>query len=269
MASDWPPESCCGTFPLILWSVKDGATMRSACLILLLSISATAQVKATSGVAIILGRVQSANIKYFGLGKQTARSYRGVVQVKVVRVLDRISLGSSVALRRGDIVPVHIEETNKKPNWELRTGHIYVLGVEPLTAGGLRPLFVIAAEISPDQPAGGFAECVEKVGFSHDESGTPIWLDSAQMHARAIQSHLVETPGLMDGQAKGQVTLVVLVRETGMVECAQVVEGHPIAFASAIDAATKYRFRPYSVNGRNSPVLGTLTLDFDFRRGER
>lgn len=243
--------------------------MRHALLALLLSIVAAAQAKTDNGLAVILGRVQSADLKYSGLGKQTGRAYGGVVHIKVVRVFDETSLAPVAVIRQDDSIQVHIVEGNNKPGWELRTGRAFVLGVQPLTTGDLKPLFVIAAEAGPDAPQPGFAECVEKAGFSHDETGAPIWLDSARLHERTVLAHPMEMPGLMDGHAKGQITLVVLVRETGKVECAQVVDGHPLLFAAAIDAATKYRFRPYSVKGHDAPVLGTLILDYDFHRGRR
>ena len=243
--------------------------MRHGCLMLLLSLSLAAQVKTTNGVAVILGRVQSADIKYSGVGKQTGRSYSGVVHLSVVKVLDETFLAPGAVVRENDSVSVHIEEGNKKPGWELRSGRTFVLGLQPLTRGELKPLFVIAAEASSDAPERGFAECVGETGFSHDESGAPIWLDSARLHERAVQVHPMEMPGLMDGHAKGQITLAVLVSAMGKIECAQVVDGHPLFFAAAIDAATKCRFRPYRLKGRDSPVLGTLILDYDFHRGER
>lgn len=243
--------------------------MSRVCLILLLSLAAAAQVKTTNGVAVILGRVQSADLKYSGMGKQTGRSYSGVVHVKVVRVLDQISLAEGAVVRQSDSVSVHVEEGNKKPTWELGTGRLFILGVQPLPRGGLRPLFIIAADASPDLPEPGFAECVQKAGYSRDESAAPIWLSSAQLHERAVQSPPMEMPGLMDGHAKGQVDLVVQVGETGRIGCAQFVHGHPLFSAGAIDAATKYQFRPYVVNGHDSPVLGTLILDYDFHRGRR
>jgi hypothetical protein len=236
---------------------------------LLLSLSLAAQVETTNGVAVILGRVQSADIKYSGMGKQTGRSYGGVVHFKVVKVLDEISLAPGAVVRQDDSVSVHIKEESKAPGWELRTGRTFVLGVQPFTTGELKPLFVIAAEASSDAPVRGFAECVGRADFSFDESGAPIWLDSARLHERAVQVRPMEMPGLMDGHAKGQITLAVLVSEIGKIECAQVMDGHPLFFAAAIDAATRYRFRPFRLKGRDSSVLGMLILNYDFHRGAR
>jgi hypothetical protein len=243
--------------------------MIHVCLILLLSLTAAAQVKTANGVTVILGRVQSADLKYPGMEKQIGRSYRGAVHVKVVRILDQISIAKSAVVRQGNSISVHIEERTRKPTWELRTGRLFVMGVQPLPSSSLRPLFVIAVEANPDLPQPGFAECVAKAGLSSDEFGAPIWLSSAQLHERAVRSHPMEMPGLMDGHAKGQVDLVVELGETGRIECAQFVDGYPLFSASALDAATKYRFRPYVVKGHESSVLGTLILDFDFHRGRR
>jgi len=242
--------------------------VRHACIILLLSLSVAAQVKTGDGVVVIWCRVQSAHLKYSGMGKLTGRSYSGVVQVKVLRILDETSLATSTVVRQDNSVPVHVEEGTKRPAWELQTGRDFVLAVQPRATGGLKPLFVIATETSPEAPESGFAECVGKAGFLRDVSGAPVWLSSVRLHELVVQAHPMEMPGLMDGHAKGHVTLFVLVGGAGKMECAQVADGHPLLLAAAIDAATKYRFRPYSVKGHDSPVLGTLILEYDFHRGD-
>lgn len=76
----------------------------------------------------------------------------------------------------------------------------------------------------------------------------------------------MQIPGLMDGQMKGSVSLLLAVGASGKPQCVQVLKGHPLAFASAIEAIRQWRFRPYALSGKPRPVLGEITLQYDFHR---
>jgi protein TonB len=61
---------------------------------------------------------------------------------------------------------------------------------------------------------------------------------------------------------QGTVTLEVLIGRDGTVQDAKFLQGS-LAFArSAIDGVKRWRFRPYTVNGRAVSVQTTLTLRF-------
>jgi TonB family protein len=76
----------------------------------------------------------------------------------------------------------------------------------------------------------------------------------------------METPGLFHGHLKGTVTLEILIDREGQVRCAEVMDGHPLAYSSAIEALKKWRFTPYEVSGMAVPVLGKLKFEFEFYR---
>lgn len=60
----------------------------------------------------------------------------------------------------------------------------------------------------------------------------------------------------------GTVTVQVLVDETGQVTEAQVVSGHPLLQAAAVEAAKKARFSPTTVSGHPVKVRGIITYNF-------
>ena len=66
------------------------------------------------------------------------------------------------------------------------------------------------------------------------------------------------------GGIQGKVVLRVLVSETGDVESAEVVSGEKELIQSALDAAKKWKFEPYVVNGKAIKVRTNLPFDFYF-----
>jgi TonB family protein len=63
-------------------------------------------------------------------------------------------------------------------------------------------------------------------------------------------------------QLQGEVVVKVVVSETGDVQSAEVVSGDPILAQSAVDAAKKWKFKPFIKNGK--PVKVSTRLPFDF-----
>jgi TonB family protein len=66
---------------------------------------------------------------------------------------------------------------------------------------------------------------------------------------------------------QGEVVVKILVSETGDVENAEVVSGDPILAKSAVDAAKKWKFKPFIKNGK--PVKVSTKLPFDFAFSEK
>lgn len=66
------------------------------------------------------------------------------------------------------------------------------------------------------------------------------------------------------GGIQGKVVLRVLVSETGDVESAEVVSGEKELIQSALDAAKKWKFEPFVVNGKAIKVRTNLPFDFYF-----
>lgn len=65
-----------------------------------------------------------------------------------------------------------------------------------------------------------------------------------------------------DEKLQGEVILKIVVSETGDVESAEIVSGHPVLAKAAVDAAKKWKFKPYFKNGK--PVKASVNLPFDF-----
>jgi TonB family protein len=63
---------------------------------------------------------------------------------------------------------------------------------------------------------------------------------------------------------QGEVVVKILISETGDVENAEVVGGDPILAKSAVDAAKKWKFKPFIKNGKPEKVSAKLPFDFAF-----
>jgi TonB family protein len=66
---------------------------------------------------------------------------------------------------------------------------------------------------------------------------------------------------------QGEVVVKIHVSETGDVESAELVSGDPILGKSAVDAAKKWKFKPFIKNGK--PVKASTKLPFDFAFSEK
>jgi TonB family protein len=67
-----------------------------------------------------------------------------------------------------------------------------------------------------------------------------------------------------DQAIQGEVIVKVLVSETGDVESAEVVSGDPVLAKSAVDAAKKWKFKPFIKNGRPVKIWANIPFDFAF-----
>jgi len=65
-------------------------------------------------------------------------------------------------------------------------------------------------------------------------------------------------------EMQGQVKLKVVVNEVGDVEDVQVLDGDEVFRRSAIDAAKKWKYKPFIKNGKPIRVAGVITMDFVF-----
>ena len=63
---------------------------------------------------------------------------------------------------------------------------------------------------------------------------------------------------------QGEVVVKIVVSETGDVESAQVISGDPILAESAVDAAKKWKFKPFIKNGKAMKASTKLPFDFAF-----
>lgn len=64
---------------------------------------------------------------------------------------------------------------------------------------------------------------------------------------------------------QGEVILKLHISETGDVETVDVVSGHPALVPAAVDAAKKWKFKPYIKNGKPVKVAVNVPMDFAFK----
>ncbi len=93
-----------------------------------------------------------------------------------------------------------------------------------------------------------------------DSSNKVLWLRPNEMLDRAIE----KTAPSPDAHIKtgGDVLVNVMVNESGKITCATTVNGHPILRERAIQAAIKWKFKPFLVNNKPVPFFGHLLFSF-------
>ena len=83
------------------------------------------------------------------------------------------------------------------------------------------------------------------------------------LNGRAIEKPAPAYPPIARAvKASGNVLVEVTVDETGRVDSAHAVNGHPLLQNSALAAARRARFAPTLVNGRPVKIYGVLTYRF-------
>jgi protein TonB len=69
-------------------------------------------------------------------------------------------------------------------------------------------------------------------------------------------------PLARQARIQGQVVLQAIIGKDGKIENLQVVRGHPMLNASAIDAVKQWRYKPYLLNGQPAEVETVITVNF-------
>jgi TonB family protein len=83
------------------------------------------------------------------------------------------------------------------------------------------------------------------------------------LDGRALLKPLPVYPALAGaGPASGNITVYIVVDETGKVIEAQAISGHPLLRQAAVRAAYQAEFTPVLVAGQPVAVFGSLTYDF-------
>jgi protein TonB len=60
----------------------------------------------------------------------------------------------------------------------------------------------------------------------------------------------------------GEVQVEIVVDEEGNVVSARAVSGHPLLKDAAVQAASRWKFEPFIMNGNPSKVVGMIKLTF-------
>jgi Gram-negative bacterial TonB protein C-terminal len=256
-----PQQSLTGNLYRVLRCLYLQRVMRFLFAPLLFCLVAPAQTSEPQAPTAIIGTVIASDVKYVGAGRITGRTYKGTIGVLVERNLSE----QGTDLRPGEKVSLHIDEQNNKPDWWVEPGGSYVFLLDPLSQREFKPLFAFAAHARL-KTSSSSSECFEQADAARDSSGKLVWLKSPQFIQLVQRTVPMQTPGLMDGQMKGSVSLLLSLGASGELQCVRVLKGHPLAFASAIEAIRQWRFRPYTLSGEPHPVLGEITLQYDFHR---
>jgi protein TonB len=64
---------------------------------------------------------------------------------------------------------------------------------------------------------------------------------------------------------QGGVILEVVIGKEGDVQGIRVVSGHPMLRQAAIDAISRWKYRPTLLNGEPIEVVDTVTINFSFQ----
>jgi TonB family protein len=121
------------------------------------------------------------------------------------------------------------------------------------------------AQVSPRSRA---AEQDEAVGGSDASSGAsgagaPVTVSPSVMEANLISSRVPAYPEAARGDhVEGRVVMQAVISKSGMVGHLRVIEGNPVLRGAATEAVSKWRYRPYLVNGEPVEVVTTVSVDF-------
>lgn len=109
--------------------------------------------------------------------------------------------------------------------------------------------------------------CVKDEPFLRDDKGQAVWFDSDTLQKFVIKQTSIRPPGsLGKNNLYGKVTLQLLIGKNGRPHCVRGIEGHPMAISAAAEAVSKWIFKPYKIKGKTVPILGWVTIEYDFRK---
>lgn len=95
------------------------------------------------------------------------------------------------------------------------------------------------------------------------ETTAPVPPDSTKLEV--IKSvHAAYPLEAVENKMQGQVRLKILIDQQGNVESADMIEGDDVFRKSAIDAAMKWKYKPYIKGGKPVRVSTTLNMNFVF-----
>jgi outer membrane biosynthesis protein TonB len=88
-------------------------------------------------------------------------------------------------------------------------------------------------------------------------------LSPRQLKSLLWKTEMIQPPPLANQlRLSGTVVLAIAVDARGIVTCLQRVTGHPLIIGSVIDSVSRWKFRPYIVQGRPTSFCGRVALQF-------
>src|SRR5262245_12433385 len=119
----------------------------------------------------------------------------------------------------------------------------------------------VAAQTANKPPTFNSQACPVDGPLFSDKDGNAVWLNTDALLKRAIHCKAPSMPAMArQARIEGQVLVDILVDRKGQVTCAQLISGHPLLVASAIDAAKDWKFRPVKQHGKAVSFYGHLRL---------
>ena len=113
--------------------------------------------------------------------------------------------------------------------------------------------------VATSSPAGGSSS---DVALSPGGTG-PLPVPGSVMAANLLISRMPQYPDETGAsRVSGRVVMQAVINKDGTIGHLRVVEGDPALRNAALDAVSKWRYRPYTVNGQPVDVLTTVAVDF-------
>jgi TonB family protein len=101
-------------------------------------------------------------------------------------------------------------------------------------------------------------------GIPSAELAGAVRVDPAAMESRLTMSRVPAYPETAKvSRIQGQVVMQAIVSKDGTVKHLHVIQGDSRLRSAAMEAVSKWRYRPYRLNGQPVDVATTITVDFD------
>jgi TonB family protein len=96
-----------------------------------------------------------------------------------------------------------------------------------------------------------------------DGVGAPVAVSAAEMEANLISSRVPAYPdAARANRVEGRVVMQAVISKSGLVGHLRVIDGDPLLRSAASEAVSKWRYRPYMMNGEPVEVATTVSVDF-------
>ena len=135
----------------------------------------------------------------------------------------------------------------------------YVVGATPLV-GDFRDAVVGGIGVIPPPPPPKPAEAKR---LPAETVAAPIRVSIAVQEAKIIRRVIPAYPALAkQARVQGTVKLLGVISADGRIEQLQVLSGHPLLVAAAVDAVKQWTYRPTLLNGQPVEVQAPIEVRF-------
>jgi TonB family protein len=115
----------------------------------------------------------------------------------------------------------------------------------------------------PVRPRSRVVEEAAEASTRGDGVGAPVAVSAAEMEANLISSRVPAYPdAARANRVEGRVVMQAVISKSGLVGHLRVIDGDPLLRSAASEAVSKWRYRPYMMNGEPVEVATTVSVDF-------